>query len=281
MFPPIIVPLNLQIAPKSMKENIRIAIQAALEAGKEILKVYESDFSIEIKDDASPLTVADKNANAIIVSFLEKTPIPIISEENKAIDFSVRKRWKRCWIVDPLDGTKEFIKRNGEFTVNIALVEMGTPILGVIYVPVTKTLYFTNSENTKSFKIDLDAEVASINYILDNAVEITPSTGAASPIKIVGSRSHLNEATANFISEIENENEVEIVSKGSSLKFCLVAEGKAHIYPRYAPTMEWDTAAGQAICQAVGVHVLDITTGQSLQYNKENLLNNHFLVKKL
>jgi 3'(2'),5'-bisphosphate nucleotidase (EC 3.1.3.7) len=195
-------------------------------------------------------------------------------------DFSERKHWKRCWIVDPLDGTKEFIKRNGEFTVNIALVENGTPILGVIYVPVVKTLYFTNSDGTKSYKILLKSEDTSAAEIVENASEIGPILEMSAPIKIVGSRSHLNEETASFISEIEMENEVEIVSKGSSLKFCLVAEGVAHLYPRYAPTMEWDTAAGQAICQAVGVTVTDITTQKSLQYNKENLLNNHFLVKK-
>ena len=263
-----------------MKKNITIAIQAALEAGKEILRVYETDFSVEIKGDASPLTIADKNANGIIVSHLEKTPIPIISEENKTIDYSERKQWKQCWIVDPLDGTKEFIKRNGEFTVNIALVELGNPILGVIYVPVTKTLYFTDVDSSKSFKIVLDSEDTSINDIFEKASEIGPISATARPIKLVGSRSHLNEDTQNFISEIEKENEVEIVSKGSSLKFCLVAEGEAHIYPRFAPTMEWDTAAGQAICQAVGVQVTDMTTGQSLQYNKENLLNNYFLVKR-
>ncbi|MBZ0326141.1 MAG: 3'(2'),5'-bisphosphate nucleotidase CysQ [Altibacter sp.] len=262
-----------------MKENITIAIQAALEAGKEILRVYETDFSVEIKGDASPLTIADKNANGIIVSYLKKTTIPIISEENKTIDFSERKQWKRCWIVDPLDGTKEFVKRNGEFTVNIALVELGNPILGVIYVPVSKTLYFTNQDASKSYKISLKSEDTSAGEIFKNASKIAPSERIA-PIKIVGSRSHLNEETASFISEIEKENEVEIVSKGSSLKFCLVAEGAAHIYPRYAPTMEWDTAAGQAICQAVGVSVTDITTQKSLQYNKENLLNNHFLVKR-
>lgn len=279
MIPSNIVPLGLQIAPRYMKENITIAIQAALEAGKEILRVYETDFSVEIKGDASPLTIADKNANGIIVSYLKKTTIPIISEENKTIDFSERKHWKRCWIVDPLDGTKEFVKRNGEFTVNIALVEMGNPILGIIYVPVSKTLYFTNPDASKSYKISLKSEDTSVTEIFKNASEIAPSERIA-PIKIVGSRSHLNEETARFISEIEKENEVEIVSKGSSLKFCLVAEGAAHIYPRYAPTMEWDTAAGQAICQAVGVSVTDITTQKSLQYNKENLLNNHFLVKR-
>ncbi|PKA84367.1 3'(2'),5'-bisphosphate nucleotidase [Ulvibacter sp. MAR_2010_11] len=263
-----------------MKTNLSIAIQAALDAGIEILKVYETNFSVEIKADQSPLTIADQNANEAIVAHLQKTDIPIISEENKNLGYNERRLWESCWIVDPLDGTKEFIKRNGEFTVNIALVTNGIPKLGIIYVPVTKTLYFTAEDSSTAYKIELISEKTAIAEIFENASEIKPASESESPIKIVGSRSHLNEDTEKFISEIEKEKKVEIVSKGSSLKFCLVAEGEAHIYPRYAPTMEWDTAAGQAICNAVGVRVLDIATNKAMQYNKENLLNNYFLVKK-
>ncbi len=262
-----------------MKNNLSIAIQASLDAGKAILKVYSSnDFNVEIKGDDSPLTRADKNANDVINRYLTQTPIPIISEENRQLEYSERKDWKQCWIVDPLDGTKEFIKRNGEFTVNIALIENGNPILGVIYVPVSKTLYFTAEDASTSYKIDLESEEVSVDYILENASEIKPQTKTPSVVKIVGSRSHLNEDTKNFISEIEKNNNVEMVAKGSSLKFCLVAEGLANIYPRYAPTMEWDTAAGQAICQAAGVKVINNETQKPLQYNKENLLNPYFLV---
>ena len=180
--------------------------------------------------------------------------------------------------MDPLDGTKEFVKRNGEFTVNIALITDGNPVLGVIYVPVTKTLYYTADDASKAFKCVVKNEVISLEYIFENSSEIIPISNNTSPVKIVGSRSHLNDDTRNFISEIERENEVEIVSKGSSLKFCMVAEGEAHMYPRYAPTMEWDTAAGQAICQAAGVKVIDNSTKLPLLYNKENLLNPYFLV---
>ena len=261
-----------------MKSNLSLAIQAALDAGKEILKIYDTNFNVEIKGDNSPLTLADKNANEVINHYLKATNIPIISEENRQLDYSERKDWKRCWIVDPLDGTKEFIKRNGEFTVNIALVENGNPILGVIYVPVSKELYFTSEDGNSSKKITLNSEAVSVKEIFANAYKISPSE-VIPPIKIVGSRSHLNEDTENFIASIEKEHSVEIVSKGSSLKFCLVAEGLAHIYPRFAPTMEWDTAAGHAICKAVGVSVIDQTTGNAMQYNKPNLLNNHFLVK--
>ena len=263
-----------------MKNNLSIAIKAAIEAGEAILKVYATNFDVEVKGDQSPLTLADKNANTVINGYLQKTEFPIISEENRQLDFSERKSWESCWIVDPLDGTKEFIKRNGEFTVNIALVTKGNPILGVIYVPVSKTLYFTKEDASKAYKLILESEAISVESIFLNASEILPAQNSAEVIKIVGSRSHLNADTERFISEIEKENKVEIVSKGSSLKFCLVAEGEAHIYPRYAPTMEWDTAAGQAICQAAGVKVIDNSTQRPLRYNKENLLNPYFLVRK-
>lgn len=262
-----------------MNNNIEIAIQAAIQGGRKIMEVYATEFSFESKSDSSPLTIADKNANDQIVSILIDTRIPIISEENKQISYSQRKDWTVCWIVDPLDGTKEFIKRNGEFTVNIALVEDGIPKLGVIYVPVTKTLYYTSNDGKGSFKHILESVDESIDYIFNHAKSISPLKDLTSPIKIVGSRSHLNADTKEFISRMAVENKVDIVSKGSSLKFCLVAEGNAHLYPRFAPTMEWDTAAGQALCNAVGVDVIDMTTKKPLRYNKENLLNNHFLVQ--
>src|SRR5690554_3965592 len=257
-----------------MKSYLSVAIEAALKAGTSILKVYETDFDVEIKGDKSPLTLADNHANDVINSFFGPTEIPIISEENKQLPFSDRKDWNRCWIVDPLDGTKEFLKRNGEFTVNIALIEKGVPVLGVIYVPVSKTLYFTADSHT-SKKIVLTSQDSPIDNILEQAEEILPQP-INGIVKIVGSRSHLNDDTARFISEIEKESKVEIVSMGSSLKFCMVAEGLAHIYPRYAPTMEWDTAAGDAICRAVGLQVVDQATGAALKYNKPNLLNNYF-----
>jgi len=264
-----------------MKQHLATAIRASIEAGLAIMKVYETAFDVEIKADDSPLTLADKSANDVINSYLEKTPFPIISEENKQDDYSTRKDWKQCWMVDPLDGTKEFIKRNGEFTVNIAFIEDHNTTLGVIYVPVSKTLYFTSEDASQAFKITLDTTDISSQVIFERATKITsetPSEGQS--LKIVGSRSHLNEATAAFIATKEAAGKVEIVSKGSSLKFCLVAEGNAHVYPRFAPTMEWDTAAGQAICQAAGVQVINQETGKPLTYNRENLLNPHFLVSQ-
>ncbi|WP_317124721.1 3'(2'),5'-bisphosphate nucleotidase CysQ [Marixanthomonas ophiurae] len=256
---------------------IDLAIQASIEAGKKIMDIYASDFEVETKADESPLTIADKRANDVIISYLKQTNIPIISEENKQTDFSERKQWDQCWIVDPLDGTKEFVKRNGEFTVNIALVKNGTPILGVIYVPDFKTLYFSEVETKKAFKAKLKSHTVTLDKIYDTVSEIKPVKGQ-DKARIVGSRSHLNEETQKFIDTISENEEVEIVSKGSSLKFCLVAEGKADLYPRYAPTMEWDTAAGHAICLAVGVTVTALPANTPLQYNKDNLLNPWFLV---
>jgi len=262
-----------------MKELLSTAIIASVEAGEAIMKVYSNKIDVVYKEDESPLTLADKNANKIINKHLVKSKIPIISEENKILTYEERKNWKQCWIVDPLDGTKEFIKRNGEFTVNIALIKNNRPILGVIYVPVSKTLYFTSDNSSKSYKALLKTNTnIIIDEIFNNAVEIFPSEKNNNILRIVGSRSHLNDTTKNYISKIEKKNKTKIVSKGSSLKFCLVAEGEAEIYPRFAPTMEWDTAAGQAICEAVGVKVIDITTNEPLKYNKQNLLNPHFLV---
>ncbi|NNK70044.1 MAG: dTDP-4-dehydrorhamnose reductase [Flavobacteriaceae bacterium] len=263
-----------------MNTNLQTAIKASIEAGKAIMEVYNSEFAIEYKDDKSPLTLADKNANDIINKHLQDTPIPVISEENKQIDFSNRKSWNTCWVVDPVDGTKEFIKRNGEFTVNIALVEEGKPHLGVIYVPATKVLYYANTVDNTAFKVKLDDHEADLSFIIKNSSPLKPKE-KNQLTQVVGSRSHMNEETQQFIKELESKGEqVEIVSKGSSLKFCLVAEGQADVYPRFAPTMEWDTAAGQAICNAVGIEVINQETNQPLQYNKENLLNPWFLVTK-
>ncbi|MDC9724259.1 MAG: 3'(2'),5'-bisphosphate nucleotidase CysQ [Urechidicola sp.] len=261
-------------------KNLQTAIKASLKAGIEIMKVYESDdFNIEIKGDDSPLTQADKNANDVINSFLIPTNIPIISEENKQTDFDIRKNWETCWVVDPVDGTKEFIKRNGEFTVNIALVTDGNPKLGVIYVPVSKTLYFADVKNELGYKANLDSHDTSIEAVLEKSVKLEPKAKDSNPMQVVGSRSHMSQETLDYVEDLKSiGKEVEIVSKGSSLKFCLVAEGNADVYPRFAPTMEWDTAAGQAICNAVGVAVISEETKEALLYNKENLLNPWFLV---
>ncbi len=265
-----------------MDANLITAVQAAVHGGDEIMKIYQlEDLGVEYKEDNSPLTLADKKCNDIIISYLEKTEFPVISEEIKQLAFSERKNWETCWIVDPLDGTKEFVKRNGEFTVNIALIKNGKPLLGVIYVPVTKELYFADVSKKITLKSILPEHKVDIETLVSSSLEIKPSIVSKKLIRVVGSRSHMSEATEKFVESLKNDfDKVEIVSKGSSLKFCLVAEGKADVYPRYAPTMEWDTAAGQAICEAVGLKVISNETNQPLLYNKENLLNSWFLVSK-
>ena len=247
---------------------LNVAINAAIEAGKDIITIYNdpmSDFGIERKADNSPLTRADKAAHSRIVKLLEPTGIPVLSEEGAHLPYEIRRQWHRLWIVDPLDGTKEFIKRNGEFTVNIALVEDGTPVMGVIYVPVSQTLYYGSTEG--AFRR------------IDGITERLPLSGAPRPFTVVASRSHLSPETETFINGLRIQHpDLELASSGSSLKICLVAEGKADIYPRHAPTMEWDTAAGHAIAMAAGCEMIDALSGTPLTYNKEDLHNPWFIV---
>ncbi|MEL4307308.1 3'(2'),5'-bisphosphate nucleotidase CysQ [Joostella sp. CR20] len=254
---------------------LKIAIEAAIEAGNEILKVYErEDFTIVEKEDQSPLTEADQKANSIINRYLKSTNIPIISEENLIENYEVRKQWTQCWIVDPLDGTKEFIQRNGEFTVNIALVENNQPVLGVIYVPVSGDLYFGDVIKKASYKVNV---AVFSEDVLENSKRIYPKN-SVEKIKVVGSRSHLSEKTNMYIQNLKKESVVEFVAVGSSIKFCFLAEGEATLYPRFSPTMEWDTCAGDAICRAVGLQTKNAETNKLIEYNKEDLLNPSFIV---
>ena len=244
-------------------------IKIAEGAGDIILDIYENlhDFEIEKKSDSSPLTIADKKSHEFIKSKLKEiTPdIPILSEEGKDIPYEIRKDWKLFWLIDPLDGTKEFIKRNGEFTVNIALIKDRSPMFGVINVPVQKTTYYA-IKNEGAYKKT------------ENSVEkISVSNFDPHNIRVVASRSHMNEDTKIFIENLERKyGNVTVVSAGSSLKFCLVAEGKADIYPRFGPTMGWDTAAGHAIVEAAGGKVIRVN-GVPLTYNKTELLNPYFI----
>ncbi len=257
-----------------------MAIRAALEAGKEILKVYHSDnFQVEIKADNSPLTRADKAAHNKIMEYLRQTSIPVLSEEGRSIPWDERKKWKQLWMVDPLDGTKEFIKRNGDFTVNIALIQEGIPIFGVVYLPVKKTLYIGIKEKG-AFKQD---NIAVLNYssldeLLESAIQL-PDYKGNSPFTVVASLSHLSPETQEYINKLKIEHPgLQILSRGSSLKLCAVAEGSADVYPRFAPTMEWDTAAGQALVEASGGKVVQ-ENEHALTYNRKDLLNPFFIAK--
>ena len=264
------------------KKELSITISAAIAAGKAIMEVYAlSDLGVEHKADDSPLTLADKRAHAVIERHLTPTGIPILSEEGKHLPYNERRQWERFWLVDPLDGTKEFIKRNGEFTVNIALVENGKPVLGVIYVPVQERLYVgvTEPSSREAWRIDNIVAAVSFANIKENGQKL-PCMPLPGTYTVVGSRSHMNSATGQYFEKLQEQHgKVQVVARGSSLKMCLVAEGKAHEYPRLGPTMEWDTAAGHAIAEAAGKKVvLHNNPEKPLQYNKEDLTNPWFLV---
>jgi 3'(2'), 5'-bisphosphate nucleotidase len=265
----------------NLNELIAGAVAASVEAGNAILEVYDTDFSVEEKEDSSPLTLADKRSNDVITDHLAKWDIPILSEEGGQIPFEERSKWSRFWLVDPLDGTKEFVKRNGEFTVNIALVESDTPIAGVIYVPVLDTLYFgivgDGAYRIEGFRTQA---ISTLSYDeLKSIGEAMPESDDSRAFTVVASRSHMSEETAERIETLRAEHgDVEILSKGSSLKICMVAEGRADEYPRFGPTMEWDTGAGHAIVLAAGKQLLRHDTAKPLTYNKEDLLNPWFIV---
>ena len=263
------------------------AIRAAIEAGNAILKVYHSDIIVEYKNDHSPLTFADKRSHEIILESLKAFDIPVLSEEGKDIPYEKRKKWDMLWVVDPLDGTKEFIKRNGEFTVNIALLKGEKPILGVIFIPAKNTLYFA-AEELGAFKlvinfVDIKQDV-SLNQIIHQSVPLPLKhrISTARVFTVAGSRSHATPRLRSFVEKKRREHSaLEVISIGSSIKFCLVAEGSVDVYPRFGSTMEWDTAAGQAIAENAGAAVIRYDTGVPLIYNKPDLLNPWFIVKRI
>ena len=249
-----------------MDQQAKALLDIARTAGQAILEVYHQDFSVQQKDDSSPLTAADLASHQIIVRRLgELEPdTPILSEEGADIPYSIRNQWQRYWLIDPLDGTREFVKRNGEFTVNIALIENGCPVVGVVHVPVTGVSYIGQSDQG-AWKIGADGNIQPIRVCAERQAKA----------RVAGSRSHAGDSLQRFLDRL---GEHEIVSMGSSLKLCLVAEGVADIYPRLGPTSEWDTAAAQAVVEAAGGTVTD-TQLRPLRYNtKDSLLNPYFLV---
>lgn len=234
----------------------------ALDASRAVMEVYKRDFSVYEKEDKSPMSEADLLGNEIICKALAKFSLPILSEENKLVSFDERKKWDYFFCVDPLDGTKEFIRRNGEFTINIALIDRDTPIAGVVYAPALD-LMFSAKKGGGAFKNNkkLPLKIKRDSY------------------KIVASKSHMSKETSDFVENLKVDKPKEFVSMGSSLKLCLVASGEADIYPRLAPTMEWDTAAADAIVREAGKMTYDFNTQKPLIYNKEDLRNPYFIVK--
>ena len=278
-----------------LKPYILRSIQAAIAAGDAINDIYRSeDFGVKYKTDKSPLTLADQKSHEIIVNALEGYDIPILSEEGKNMPYAQRKNWERFWIVDPLDGTKEFIKRNGEFTVNIALIENSRPVLGTIFVPDRDTLYFA-AQNLGAYKLgngsfsdwgefrpdSKETTRVLLEQLMGQSTRLPVIDPQRSSLTIVGSRSHKNAELEAYVEEKRKAfGDVEFISAGSSLKICLVAEGKADLYPRLGPTMEWDTAAGQAIAENAGADVFHYETQKPLIYNKEDLHNPWFIVQR-
>ena len=255
-----------------MLEEIELEeiVSIAKKAGDAIMKIYEKDFSIEYKDDQSPLTQADIESNSVICEALKKAypDIPLLSEENKMVDYEIRKDWEYFWLIDPIDGTKEFIKKNGEFTVNIALIHQSRPVLGVVYAPALGDLY--------------KAQEGIGAYKNSQKLPLYRNTSPENSLKVVASKSHLSEETQAFIDALKKQTQtISQVSKGSSLKLVMVAEGAADIYPRLAPTMEWDTAAADAIVRMSGKNSYQYAQEleEVLIYNKPELLNPWFVVK--
>jgi len=265
---------------KKMEQRMQTAIRAAIEAGKAILTIYDTDFEIVQKADDSPLTTADKEAHRIISAYLKETGLPVLSEEGKQLPYEERKQWQQFWMVDPLDGTKEFIKKNGEFTVNIAFIDGHKTIAGVIYVPVTDVLY-VGLPSAGAFKLEGTKDFnGTMEQMKRKAIRLPEAK--TETYTVVASRSHLNSETSAFLEELKKQyTDIRVVSKGSSLKLCLIAEGNADIYPRFAPTSEWDIAAGHAIVNAAGGTVtLAEDDKTELVYNKENILNPWFVAKR-
>ncbi len=255
------------------KIDIQKINSIAKKAGDEIMKIYQQDFDVDYKADNSPLTKADIKSNEIIAESLKDLypEIPILSEENKEIPYEIRRNWEYFWLIDPLDGTKEFVKKNGEFTVNIALIHKNTPVLGVIYAPALEILYYAQKEKG-AFKQEKNKK--------PQRLPIYKHTNNDT-LKVIVSKSHYNQETKYFVDNLKNKYKktIEFIRIGSSLKLCLIAEGKADIYPRLAPTMEWDIAAGQAIVEQAGGEIVEFKTQTPLKYNKQNLLNPWFVTK--
>lgn len=259
------------------------AVNASIRAGALIMEVYNSnDFQVNLKSDKTPLTLADRLAHDSIKNDLSKTFIPVLSEEGRNIVYEERKGWEYFWIVDPLDGTKEFIKRNGEFTVNIALIQNKYPLLGVVYVPVTGELYFSFTPEG-AYKVSNLVATKEARFTYSELVSIAkkiPFDNDRKNLVIVESRSHTSEETLEYIECLKEKfSDIESISRGSSLKMCMIAEGNADIYPRLSLSSEWDTAAGQAIVEGAGYQVYTYETKERMAYNKEELLNPWFIVK--
>jgi len=254
------------------QKHLTLALKASLLAGEAIRKVQGKDPRVEFKDDRTPLTQADKDAHRALASAL--TDLPLLSEEGVQRGFTERRGWGDFWLVDPLDGTKEFLQGNGEFTVNVALIRKGQPVLGVVFAPALGQLYF-GAQGLGAFKTDRIPPAGEADTLTATSRSILARAPRPGPLEALVSRSHLSPAVKTYLDGLEQG--ASTVPLGSSLKFCRLAEGGADLYPRFGPTMEWDTAAGQAVLEAAGGRILDALSGTPLRYNKEDLHNPSFV----
>ena len=253
-----------------MESHTQLALQAAIEASKKIMSVRKGDYSIELKSDDSPVTDADEAAHSVIKKHLVETPFPVLSEEGKKAHYEIRKDWEKLWIVDPLDGTRAFINGRNEFTVNIALVENGIPILGVIAIPVEEKVYWASTGNG-AFRAHFSD--------LKNTTRLPDETGNH-PYRVTVSRTHLEKRTQAFVDDLRSDHpDLKLVKSASALKFCILADGLADCYPRFSPCMEWDTAAGQILLTETGKELIDLATGKPMVYNRKNLKNGPFIAR--
>jgi len=257
---------------KLFEDHYLKAIEAAIKASGEIMRIYQTSFFKNFKSDGSPVTEADTASSQIIEEILESTGIPIICEENTKSDYQIRKSWKEVWLIDPLDGTKEYIRRNGEFAVNIALVRDNEPVFGLIASPVNRRVLI-GGLGKGAYVVEFEKAMDQHSW---TKLEPKPIN---SPIVLASSRTPYRGQEVELINHIQQFDEIDYVKKGSALKFFDLAEGLADVYPRFAPTMEWDIAAGQAILNELGGVVVDAYTGKPLVYNKESLYNSHFIAK--
>jgi 3'(2'), 5'-bisphosphate nucleotidase len=270
---------------ESMKMLFISAINAAIRAGAKIMEVYESgELHIKAKSDLTPLTLADTLAHEEIKSNLAVTRIPVISEEGRSIAYDERSSWDLFWMVDPLDGTDEFINRTSDFTVNIALIQNGYPTIGIVYAPAYKRIYFAVKERGSYHKNNVKPDInAQFNYdeMIENSVKLPIYNTNSNSLIVVTSRLHISPDTSDYVNELQKKYpDITVIRRGSSLKMCMLAVGKADIYPRLDTTWEWDTAASQLIAEEAGFTVCSVEDEKRLSYNKENMQNPWFICKK-
>lgn len=260
-----------------LDEKLKLGALAAWQAGREILKIYTTDFNVDYKEDTSPVTEADKHADKAIHKVLKADNTPIISEETKQVTYEERKKWPAYWLVDPLDGTKEFVQKNDEFTVNIAYVTKDQPQFGILYVPVSKKMYLADVVEKKIYLLSITEEIKESDFQqLESLVQLIEKPDNNTFKSIAVSRSHLDEKTQATVTKLTKDGKTQLIRMGSALKYAKLVTGEIDLYFRFSPTMEWDNAAGHALCLASGLEMYTLPNKESLHYNTKDLYSPYF-----